>query len=46
MNILKSNFKKFLVVPIYTLYILIFGLLLGIYFGNDPWEKLISWKNR
>ncbi|WP_154658874.1 hypothetical protein [[Clostridium] dakarense] len=46
MNILKDNFKKFLVIPIYALYVLIFGLLLGVSFGKDPWDKLVSWGDR
>lgn len=45
MNILKDNFKKYLVIPIYTAYILVFELVLGCSIG-DPWDKLVSWGNR
>lgn len=45
MNIVKITFKKFLVIPVYTLYILVFVLLLGCSI-DDPWDKLVSWGNR
>lgn len=45
MNILKNSFKKFLVIPAYTLYILVCVLLLGCSI-DDPWDKLVSWGNR
>ncbi|MCC3866419.1 hypothetical protein K0040_19465 [Terrisporobacter petrolearius] len=42
MNLFTENFKKYLIImPIYTVYIIVFELILGCSFG-DIWDDLLD----
>lgn len=44
-NFLDGKKCRYLVLPIYILYVVVFVLILGL-FTDNLWDKLISWSNK